>query len=164
MSDIQRMLLKDEGDRAEIRNHHTLGLVFLGLAGIPMLMPFRVTDAGIGTVISIGGAAALASFGLGCFLWRRVLVIDFIARRVRTTHGFWPFAMPRELAIEGLRSVELVEKSNARRPSFEVCFRIEGDGAPLVFFESADRNEAQEVRAHWAARLAPDPSPLGAAA
>jgi Na+/proline symporter len=156
MSDIQRTVIRDEGERVLVRNNHALGLVFAGFAAIPMLVPFKANASYVGTWLTSAGAVAFLVVGLGLFLWRRSLELDFLRRTSTLRSGFWPSVRCDSAPLAGVSDVSLVERrAFACGTTYVLAFTLP-NGASFTFFETPERDEALEERAKWLARLRQD--------
>jgi hypothetical protein len=154
MSNIQRTLIDDDGERVVLRYNHYLGLVFVAFAAIPMLVPFKSSASELGTLLTSIGAAASALFGVVLLLRRHSIALDFRARRFVLTKGFWPRLARHEAPLSAIRTIDVRERGHGRRqPTFEVRLWIDRENEAFSFFESPDRQEALDVMQRWRARL-----------
>ena len=159
MSDIQRKLIRDTGERVVIRNNHQLGAVFFALAAIPLFVPFRATTP-YGIVLTSLGACAFVALGTGLFLWRNSIELDLAAGTCVRRSGFWPRVQRTTGLLSMVTSVRIDERRHrfGRRTTYEVSFTLGGEEA-FTFFETPERTEAVEVQEDWLARLKPPSSP-----
>ncbi|MCC7014290.1 MAG: hypothetical protein IT454_17150 [Planctomycetes bacterium] len=163
MTNIQRTLIKDDGQHVVLAYNHYLGLVFVAFAFIPMLVPFKATSGALGNAVTSGGAALFAVVGSVLFLRRNALALNFRTRRFVLTKGFWPRPSRHEGSFEHIRAIDLFERRHGRkRPTYEVRILIDRESAAFPFFESPDREEALDELHRWQARFAhslPKPTP-----
>lgn len=158
MSDIQRTLIRDRQQVVVIRNNHQLGVVFLALAAIPLLVPFKTSVTLYGTALTTVGTIAFLAIGVLALLWRNAIELDLGARTCTLRSGWWPRVRSTTGPLSRVTGVRIDERRHrfGRRPTWEVAFALGGDEA-FTFFESHERDEAAEVRELWLARLQPPP-------